>query len=194
MELKTLLEQFKNGEVEMDKVIDAVDESKTGMVPRSRLNDKNAEIDELKAEIAKRDDQIVQLQKSVADESEIQTELDKVKSENEQWQEKFRQSQLNNAIKLAVAKEANDANDVLTLLNKDQLELSEDGTVKGLEDAINTLKESKPYLFTPVKPKGYTPPEGGNPTLSKQEFDAMNYADKEKLYQENPEVFKQLSK
>lgn len=190
MELKTLLEQFKNGEVEMDKVIDAVDESKTGMVPRSRLNDKNAEIDELKAEIIKRDDQIVQLQKSVTDESEIQTELDKVKNENEQWQEKFRQSQLNNAIKLAVAKEANDANDVLTLLNKDQLELSEDGTVKGLDDAIYTLKESKPYLFTPVKPKGYTPPEGGNPRLSKQEImNIKDPAERQKLIKENIQIF-----
>lgn len=190
MELKTLLEQFKNGEVEMDKVIDAVDESKTGMVPRSRLNDKSAEIDELKAEITKRDDQIVQLQKSVTDESEIQTELDKVKSENEQWQEKFRQSQLNNAIKLAVAKEANDANDVLTLLNKDQLELIEDGTVKGLDDAINTLKESKPYLFTPVKPKGYTPPEGGNPRLSKQEImNIKDPAERQKLIKENIQIF-----
>lgn len=42
------------------------------MVPRSRLNDKNAEIEELKAEITNRDNQIVELQNSVKDDSELQ--------------------------------------------------------------------------------------------------------------------------
>lgn len=191
MDIKVLLEQFKNGQVEIDNVIDAIDESKTGMVPRSRLNDKNAEIDELKAEITKRDEQIVQLEKSVTDESELASELEKVKSENEQWQDKFKQSQLNNAIKLAVAKEANDANDILTLLDKDQLELSEDGTVKGLDDAINTLKESKPYLFTQVRPTGVTPPEGSNPILSKNDILSIkDDAERQNAIRENMHLFR----
>ena len=41
MDLYTLLGQFKDGEIDKQKVIDAIDESKSGMVPRSRLNDKN---------------------------------------------------------------------------------------------------------------------------------------------------------
>ena len=48
MDLYTLLGQFKDGEIDKQKVIDAIDESKSGMVPRSRLNDKNTEIEELK--------------------------------------------------------------------------------------------------------------------------------------------------
>ena len=41
-----------------------------------------------------------------------------------------------------VAKEANDANDILAFINKDELELVDDGTVKGLDEAVETLKES----------------------------------------------------
>ena len=43
---------------------------------------------------------------------------------------KYKETQLNNAVKLAVAKEANDANDILAFINKDELELVDDGTVK----------------------------------------------------------------
>lgn len=149
-----------------------------------------AQLDTASAELKSRGEQIEQLQSSVGNNDELKQELENMKAANAEYEDKLKKTQLNNAIKLAVAKEANDANDVLTLLNKDQLELSEDGTVKGLEDAINTLKESKPYLFTPVKPKGYTPPEGGNPRLSKQEImNIKDPAERQKLIKENIQIF-----
>ena len=162
MDLYALLGQFKDGEIDKQKVIDAIDESKSGMVPRSRLNDKNAEIDELKAEITNRDEQIAKLQDSVKDDSELQKELDELKDKNAEWQTKYQESQLNNAVKLAVAKDANDADDILAFINKDELELQDDGNVKGLDKAIESLKESKPYLFAESKPSGRTPDDGKN--------------------------------
>ena len=39
----------------------------------------------------------------------------------------MKELKLNNAIKLAVAKDANDANDILLMLDKSNLELQEDG-------------------------------------------------------------------
>ncbi|WP_447083886.1 phage scaffolding protein, partial [Staphylococcus aureus] len=82
MDLYTLLGQFKDGEIDKQKVIDAIDESKSGMVPRSRLNDKNTEIEELKEEISKRDEQIVELKDSVKDESELQKALEEEQNKN----------------------------------------------------------------------------------------------------------------
>lgn len=196
MDLKALLEQFKNGEVDEQKVLDTFDESQSGMVPRSRLNDKNAEIKDLKEEITNRDEQIANLQKSVKDESEIQKELDKVKQENADWQSKYEETQLNNAIKLAVAKDANDANDVLLMLDKSNLELQEDGTVKGLEDAVKALQESKPYLFAEQKPTGRTPNEGDNVSggITKEQFDNMTVSDRENLFYNHRETYDALIK
>ncbi|CAI3018319.1 TPA: hypothetical protein J8F44_000783 [Staphylococcus aureus] len=194
MDLYTLLGQFKDGEIDKQKVIDAIDESKSGMVPRSRLNDKNTEIEELKEEISKRDEQIVKLQDSVKDDSEIQKELEELKNQNSEWETKYKETQLNNAVKLAVAKEANDANDILAFINKDELELADDGTVKGLDKAIETLKESKPYLFAPSKPTGKTPQDGGNPNLgvTKEKFDNMSVAERNELYLNDRETFEKL--
>lgn len=184
MGLQALLEKFKNGEVDAQKVIDAVDESKSGMVPRSRLNDKTEEIKDLQTEIENRDKQISQLEKSVKDESEIQKELEQVKQQNADWQNKYQQSQLNNAIKLAVAKDANDADDVLALLNKEGLELQDDNTVKGLDDAVNQLREAKPYLFVDNKPTGRTPNDGVSPQggLTQEQFDNMSVAERTDLF------------
>ena len=184
MDLYALLGQFKDGEIDKQKVIDAIDESKSGMVPRSRLNDKNAEIDELKAEITNRDEQIAKLHDSVKDDSELQKELDELKDKNTEWQTKYQESQLNNAIKLAVAKDANDADDILAFINKDELELQDDGKVKGLDKAIESLKESKPYLFAESKPSGRTPDDGKNVNggVTQEEFNNMSVAERTNLF------------
>ncbi len=184
MDLYALLGQFKDGEIDKQKVIDAIDESKSGMVPRSRLNDKNAEIDELKAEITNRDEQIAKLQDSVKDDSELQKELDELKDKNAEWQAKYQESQLNNAVKLAVAKDANDADDILAFINKDELELQDDGKVKGLDKAIESLKESKPYLFAESKPSGRTPDDGKNVNggITQEEFNNMSVAERTNLF------------
>lgn len=184
MDLYALLGQFKDGEIDKQKVIDAIDESKSGMVPRSRLNDKNAEIEELKAEITNRDEQIAKLQDSVKDDSELQKELDELKDKNAEWQTKYQESQLNNAVKLAVAKDANDADDILAFINKDELELQDDGNVKGLDKAIESLKESKPYLFAESKPSGRTPDDGKNVNggITQEEFNNMSVAERTNLF------------
>ncbi|MCG1339212.1 phage scaffolding protein [Staphylococcus epidermidis] len=184
MDLYALLGQFKDGEIDKQKMIDAIDESKSGMVPRSRLNDKNAEIDELKAEITNRDEQIAKLQDSVKDDSELQKELDELKDKNAEWQTKYQESQLNNAVKLAVAKDANDADDILAFINKDELELQDDGNVKGLDKAIESLKESKPYLFAESKPSGRTPDDGKNVNggITQEEFNNMSVAERTNLF------------
>lgn len=194
MELSALLDQFANGEVDKQKILDTVDESQSGMVPRSRLNDKNAEIKDLKTEITNRDKQIAKLEQSAKDESEIQKELEQVKQANADWQNKYQESQLNNAIKLAVAKDANDANDVLLMLDKSNLELQEDGKVKGLEDAVKALQESKPYLFVDNKATGRTPNDGDaiNTGITKEQFDEMTVAQREDLFYNHRETYDKL--
>lgn len=194
MDLNALLEQFSNGEVDKQKVVDAIEEQNSGMVPRSRLNDKNTEIKDLKEELTNRDEQIETLEKSVKQDSELQNELEQLKQTNADWQTKYQESQLNNAIKLGVAKDANDPNDILAFINKDGLEVQEDGEVKGLDDALSNLRESKPYLFADIKKTGNSPIDGSNPTggLTSEQFNSMSFDDKQNLYQNDPDTFNKL--
>lgn len=194
MDLNALLEQFQNGDVDKQKVIDSVEESNSGMVPRSRLNDKNAEIKDLKEELSNRDKQIADLEKSVDNDSELKQELEQLKQANTDWQDKYQQSQLNNAIKLGVAKDANDPNDILAFINKDGLELQDDGNVKGLDNALESLRENKPYLFANSKKTGTSPVDGENPsnTITKEQFENMGVNERVELYNSNPDAYNQL--
>lgn len=195
MDLNAVLTQFENGEIDKQKVIDSIEENNSGMVPRSRLNDKNAEIKDLKEEITNRDSQIEKLEKSVDQDSELQKELEQLKQSNADWQDKYQQSQLNNAIKLGVAKDANDPNDILAFIKTDDLELQDDGKVKGLDDALKNLRESKPYLFAYTKPTGRKPEDGSNPQggITKEQFDKMGVAERNELYTSNPDTYNQLA-
>lgn len=195
MEFKDLLKQFADGSADEKTVIEAYEKATEGMIPRSRLNDKNDDIKELQEQLTKRDEQISELQKSVKGESEISKELEQLKEDNAKWSEKYQQSQLNNAIKLAVAKDAINADHVLKLLDTDGLELQEDGTVKGLDDKLETFKNENGHLFGTEKPTGKSPQDGNNPSggITKEQFKEMSYTEQVNLLNTQPEVYNKLS-
>ncbi|MDU1577967.1 MAG: phage scaffolding protein, partial [Staphylococcus epidermidis] len=119
------------------------------------------QLDKANKELDNRDKQITDLQKAKdGDNQELKDKLANYEKENAQYKADMKELKLNNAVKLAVAKDANDADDILAFINKDELELQDDGNVKGLDKAIESLKESKPYLFAESKPSGRTPDDG----------------------------------
>ncbi|EGQ3293784.1 phage scaffolding protein [Staphylococcus pseudintermedius] len=152
------------------------------------------ELENANSEIKERDQQITTLQSKVGDNEELKSELEKYKEENEKYDSKMKELQLNSAVKLAVAKEANDANDILAFINKDELELQEDGEVKGLKEAVKLLKESKPYLFAETKPTGSSPKEGKSVTggITQEQFDNMTVSQRTELYMNDRETYEKL--
>ncbi|MBE9428138.1 phage scaffolding protein [Staphylococcus epidermidis] len=153
------------------------------------------QLDKANKELDNRDKQITDLQKAKdGDNQELKDKLANYEKENAQYKADMKELKLNNAVKLAVAKDANDANDVLAFINKDELELQDDGTVKGLDKAVESLKESKPYLFADNTPKGNTPTDGGNPEfgLTKEQFDNMSVAERTELFLNDRETHDKL--
>ncbi|MFJ1815038.1 phage scaffolding protein [Staphylococcus saprophyticus] len=153
------------------------------------------QLDKANKELDNRDKQITDLQKAKdGDNQELKDKLANYEKENAQYKADMKELKLNNAVKLAVAKDANDANDVLAFINKDELELQDDGTVKGLDKAVESLKESKPYLFADNAPKGNTPQDGNNPEfgLTKEQFDNMSVAERTELFLKDRETHDKL--
>lgn len=143
------------------------------------------QLDKANKELDNRDKQITDLQKAKdGDNQELKDKLANYEKENAQYKADMKELKLNNAVKLAVAKDANDADDILALINKDELELQDDGNVKGLDKAIESLKESKPYLFAESKPSGRTPDDGKNVNggITQEEFNNMSVAERTNLF------------
>ena len=64
-----------------------------------------------------------------------------------------------------------------------------------MDEALKTLRESKPYLFTETKPTGRTPNDGGNPQggLTKEQFNSMSVDERTELFVNDRSTYDKLA-
>lgn len=83
------------------------------------------------------------------------------------------------------------------LREKGELKLDEQGKVKGIDDMIAGLKTQLPNQFEASAQKKideHKLPDGDNAhKISQEAFNKMGYQDRLKVYNEDPELYKQLS-
>lgn len=108
-----------------------------------------AQLETANNEITSRDAQLENLQKEAESDENLKKQLEQYKADNEKYQQQLQNTLFETAVKVAVAKEANDPDDILAFLNRESVKVAEDGkTVEGLDVALQDLKARKPYLFT----------------------------------------------
>ncbi len=106
------------------------------------------ERDNLQKDIESRDKQIEELKNDPQIDEESKKQLEKYEKENSQLKQERTDILINQAIISKIAKEVHNPETVKKLIDRDGLEVKDDGTVEGLEDKINALKQSDSYLFT----------------------------------------------
>lgn len=160
-------------EEQADKVIEGFGQ----MIPKSRFDEINEAKKQLEQQIKDRDNQLKELQKKAEGNEELSKQIQELQEANKQaktqYEQQLKDLQVSSAIKLALAGKAHDADLVAGLIDKSKIELGEDGKItKGLEEQIQSLRESKSFLFVPEqkpnKPKfsGVIPSENPNGTES----------------------------
>lgn len=124
-----------------------------------REKEKQAELDEKlrkleeyeKAEEERKKAAMSEAERLKAEKEEAAKRAEEASEQAKQAQEKANQRIINTEIKsIARALNANDPNDVLALLDKSNVEIDDEGNVKGIEDAVKALKEAKPWMFKQV--------------------------------------------
>ena len=104
------------------------------------------------------------------------------------------------AVQGLLEEKVNDVDYAIFLLEKEgKLEQDEKGEIKGWAEKMNTLKAQKPTLFDQVGKKQILENplpkhENGDLTITRDQYLKMDYNDRLKLKQENPELYKKLSK
>ncbi|MBC2134045.1 phage scaffolding protein [Listeria innocua] len=136
------------------EVIDSimVEHGKSTNELRTEVSTLETENTNLTNQLNQRDSDIESLRKDSGTSDEIKQQLEKWESDYKDLEAKSQadiaETRLNSAIDLAFTKEgAKNIKATRALLDFDKLELSEDGSVKGLDDQLNALKESDGYLF-----------------------------------------------
>lgn len=134
------------------------------------------------------------LQKQVAD---YQTRMAQLEAENAQ----IRIDSAINVGLLAAGVKPEDVDYVtFKLKSKGEIELDDQGNIKGWDDKVAGLKTQFPANFVSAGGKKYEEhklPEGGqNPTetITKEQFNKMGYASRVELKRNNPEQYDQLMK
>lgn len=88
------------------------------------------------------------------------------------------------------------------LLDAEKIELAEDGTIKGLDEQLETIRTENDFLFQPAEPQEQGKPRivnPGNPkgaqtsTVTKEQFDRMTFKERSELATTSPETFKQIT-
>ncbi|MBG3873541.1 phage scaffolding protein [Staphylococcus sp. mip270_02] len=145
----------------IDKHNDLLKESK------DKADSAQKELDKANEEISNRDKQITDLESKANNKEALEKQLEEYKNTNSEYESKMKELRLDNAIKVAVAKDAVNTDHVLKLIDKEGLELQDDGSVKGLDKRLESFKEENTHLFGADKPKGRSPIDGGNPEPEK---------------------------
>lgn len=153
--IRQLIEKHtKDGQLDQEELIKDINkEFPKYAVPKDQYNAVAEAKKKLEKDIAERDNQLEELKKIDAD--GLKAEIERLQQENkaakETYEKELKEIQLNNAIKLSINGKVHDEDIVSQLIKKDELVLSEDGKVVGLDEQINSLKETKGFLFIEEK-------------------------------------------
>ena len=140
------------------------------MIPKSRFDEVNAAKKQLDIDLAARDTQLEELKKTAGASEELKGQIATLQAANEtskaEHEKILKSSQLNSALKLALAGKVHDLDYAITQIDKEKIELDADGNVtKGLDEQITPLRETKSFLFVEKEEvnsvfRGFTPTDG----------------------------------
>lgn len=201
MDLKAILgEELYNQVIEKagDNKIDIV--SNGQWIPKTKFDELNDSVKEYKQQLKSRDEQLEELKTKAIGNDELKAQIEELQVKNQQIQEeyetKIQKQQFDFALESALRDaKAKNPKAVKALLDSESIKLV-DGKLVGLDEQLKSLKESDDYLFVPDGLKGKTPPggaPGGKPTITKEQFAQMGYKERVNLYNDNPELYKQLT-
>ena len=158
--------------------------------------EKNAKIKELE-EAQKL---IAEFKKTEKGNEALQTKITEYENQVKTLQDENAKLKVESAVKVALLEAKAKDIDYMTfkLKEKGQVELDEQGKIKGWDNTIKELQTQYPEHFVGkqqniidenILPGG----TGGHDAITKEAFNKMGYADRLKVYNDNPELYAQLT-
>lgn len=160
---------------------------------KAKVDDLTEQLNVKDTTISEKNNKIAELEK--VDVEAIKTaEYERGKTEGSKEIEVFKKQ---NALDKALSKyKAKDTSILSKMLDMEKVKYNDKfEIVEGLEDQVNSIKESHDYLFdsdNPLPTFTGNIKQPGNTQITKEIFNKMGYQDRLKLYNENKELYDQL--
>lgn len=137
--------------------------------------------------------QLEDLKKNTGDAEALKAEIQKMQDENKnketEYTNNIKKLKVDNAVELAlIGAKAKNTKAVKALLNLENLEIGEDGKVKGLEDQIKNLTKDEGTAFLFEAESKTETPKGTDPVgkSTKKDIKDMTYSEMEAYLAANP--------
>ena len=177
-----------------------------GFIPKSRFDEVNNAKNTAEALVKERDRQLETLKNSSGDVDALKKQIEDLQKSNKDAEDahaaEIKRLKIDSAVDAAISgAKGKNAKAIKALLNLENAELNDDGTIKGLAEQMEAVKKSDEYLFEAKESKkqikGATPGQGADPNfegLTKEQFNKMSYKEKVNLFNENRELYDSLVK
>lgn len=155
------------------------------------------------AELTEAQNLIAELKKNNAGNEGLQNKIADYEAQIQQLQAQLKETQIEAEVNVALLSAGVKPDDIdyvtFKLKAKGELELGEDGKIKGMDDKVAALKTQFPTQFESNSKKNileYKLPENKNDSnaVNKESFNKMGYQERLKLFNENPEAYAELTK
>jgi hypothetical protein len=146
---------------------------------------------------------IAGLKKSEKGNEELQTKINTYEQQIVTLQAQLKQTQIDGEVNVALLAAGVKPEDIdyvtFKLKAKGDLDIGEDGKIKGMDDKIAALKTQLPAHFTAASKKNVLEnrlpdADPGDKVVTKEEFDRMGYQSRVEFKKNNPEQYSQLTK
>ena len=170
-------------------------------VSKTQFNEKNDAYKQAKKEIENLPADINNLYETNKANEALQSQIKELQDAATQREADYKESiktlKIDTAITKALSKSGAMNETILTgLLDRTKIAIGEDNTITGIQEQINALKESDPYLFKQDSIKGVVPGDATpktNDGITKEQFNKMSYLDRVQLQETNPDLYSELS-
>ena len=183
------------GEMKQNKIFTSSEENMD-----IRYNKLKGDFDNLTAQHGESTKLIEQLKAGTKDSEKLQGQITAYETQVNELQEQLKKAQLDAAVQVALLGAKVTDIDYMTfrLNEKGDLELGEDGKIKGIDDKIAGLKTQYPTFFESKTDDSLIDPNplprNNDPVgITKEQFNKMGYQSRLKLKQESPEVYAQMT-
>lgn len=194
------INEHNGNETNKDKKIKLANLETGEYVGKNKYSSLEQELQSKVAELGESTKLIETLKKSTKGNEELQTKISTYESTIQQLQSQLQQEKLNNAIKVnLLGAKATDIEYLTYKLNAlGEIKLDENGAIVGWDEKLQSLKTQLPNFFETSTTKVYQDgklPENNEPTTpTKAEILKMDYNERVKLFEANPEAFNNAMK
>lgn len=202
-----LYQQFKlkvdahNGdEANKDKLIKLANLTNGEYVGKGKYESLEADLNSKVAELTSANALIEEMKKATVGNDELQNKIGKYETTITDLQAELQKTKLEGELKVALLEAKATDIDYLTYKmkeNNQELKLDENGKIGGIEDMITSLKTQFPNQFETssqkiIQENKLGKEENNNDTLTKNELLKKSYAERNEIYNKDPEAYREM--